>query len=731
MAGDINLREQVIILPSDSGAIARSLKPSTAPQPTARIMHQYGPRVQIVELSGSREEMLTKAMPGMLAPAAQAIQIPDDLDEVGKYGLRAMQLRESQTFARAKAARPYNGKSWHEGGTEVLCCTDEATTREEAHALANAPSTSARLNGSVAVGLIIVEGPTEELQFTADERAKVVAEVQNGLGWLGNQNPKPVVWKYDIQVISIDKEAGADDLSFNAKEVLWRDPVMKKMGYGTGMGAVRKYVEENRTKLKTDWTYCAFFTKYPLGHFAYANINGPRLVMHYQNDGWGPDNIDRVFAHETGHIFGAPDEYKASGCNCGGKWGYHKKPNANCEKCNPNSVNCIMKGNTWDMCEHTPYHLGFPIKEQRYSGVWRAGTGKEGLWVDSTWTSFLKKWRAWAKEGLRLTDLKITTGSDGRRYHGVWREGNDGYAFWVNADWKNFKSKWEEWGKKGLRLIDLEIIPGDKDLYSGVWISGRDTYGLWVNADWASFKTKWQEWGKQGLRLIDLKVTNKNGKLHYSGVWRKGSGKYALWVNATWDSFNQKWREWSKKGYRLIDLEIVIVNGERRYFGVWGAGKDAYGLWVNANWNNFKAKWNDWSKKGYRLVDIDVQYPNSANSPTSPNALAMSLSSDEEEDLTGFGALSSEAPNFAADADLETGCMVMSPVTASDIQAAAPAMAFGPDDENNPSDEPQEEGLGGMAESLHASGNEEDGLGGIGGEESQNDNENGFGGVVM
>ena len=62
----------------------------------------------------------------------------------------------------------------------------------------------------------------------------------------------------------------------------------------------------------TDWGYCAFFTKYPVGHFAYAYLGGPYLVMQYAIDGWGPNNIDRVFAHETCHIFNAPDDYAAS-----------------------------------------------------------------------------------------------------------------------------------------------------------------------------------------------------------------------------------------------------------------------------------------------------------------------------------------------------------------------------------------------------------------------------------
>lgn len=732
MAGDINLHEQVVILPAEDEVSARSLTRSVS-RVGGRMMHQYGPRVQIVELPRGADQALSRAMPARLrqmAPAAPSIQIPEDLDEVGRYGLQALQMRESPEFVQAKANRPHGEKSWHEGGTEALQCTDHAVTREEARALAATSTTSGRLTGSVAVGLIIVEGPTKALQFSEEERAKVVAEVQNGLGWLGSQNPAAaVVWKYDIQVIRITTKPGADNLSFGAKEARWRDPVMKKMGYGTGMTAVRKYIEDIRTRLQTEWTYCAFFTKYPVGHFAYASIGGPRLVMHYDNDGWGPNNIDRVFTHETGHIFGAPDEYGGSGCNTNGKWGVYGKPNDNCENGNPNSVDCIMKGNTWNMCAHTPYHLGFPIDEQRYSGVWRAGSDKHGLWVNATWNSFFNKWKEWGQQNLLLTDLKITNESDGRRYHGVWREGRGGYALWVNATWNNFLSKWREWGNQGLRLIDLEIIPGNRNLYSGVWTSGTDGYGLWVNADWNSFRSKWQEWGKKGLRLIDLKVVNDNGRLRYSGVWRAGSGKYALWVNASWDSFKTKWEDWAKKGYRLIDLEVLIINGERRYFGVWGAGNDAYGLWVNADWNSFEAKWKEWAKKGYRLIDLDVYTPGNVNSPLPSDSLVLSMPT-KADSLSGTGFLSSEHLDDTVETDLETGALVMG--TTEPTEAAAPTFvpAFGPED-TAPS-LPEEEGLGGMAGAPAFSSEAEDGFGGAGGDEPPaGSEEGGLGGLVV
>ena len=64
--------------------------------------------------------------------------------------------------------------------------------------------TSSYLEGSVAVGIVIVQGPTAELQFTDAELTKVVAEVQNGLGWLATANPLAGIgFSYDIQNVTL------------------------------------------------------------------------------------------------------------------------------------------------------------------------------------------------------------------------------------------------------------------------------------------------------------------------------------------------------------------------------------------------------------------------------------------------------------------------------------------------------------------------------------------------
>ena len=87
--------------------------------------------------------------------------------------------------------------------------------------------------------------------------------------------------------------------------------------------------------------------------------------MQYSNDGWGPNQIDKVFAHETGHVFHAPDEYRMD-CNCDDWIGYgiFRSRNYNCVSClrpTPSEprVPCIMDSNTFSLCRFTKAHIGW------------------------------------------------------------------------------------------------------------------------------------------------------------------------------------------------------------------------------------------------------------------------------------------------------------------------------------------------------------------------------------
>ena len=293
-----------------------------------RILHRYGARVLIGEVPPGAGRGIA-AQRGIRAVHTGPVrEKPRGLTEAESLGVAAWNLRVSRRYATAKANRPADGLRWDIEGETPLIPPDGpgmTHTADEAPALgfgAALDDTSLYLIGSVAVGVIMVEGPTADLQFSDDERTKVVAEVQEGLTWLGTREPKAgVSFAYDIRpVVRLDRPPNPALSGYEPLESHWRDPAMAKIGFAANFGGVREYVKTIRANNGTKWAYVAFFTKYPTHHFAYASK--PRLVMQYANDNWGPDNIDRVFTHETGHIFGCPDEYAASGCSTTTKAGF-------------------------------------------------------------------------------------------------------------------------------------------------------------------------------------------------------------------------------------------------------------------------------------------------------------------------------------------------------------------------------------------------------------------------
>ncbi|WP_329230599.1 hypothetical protein [Streptomyces canus] len=359
MAGDNSVTERAVL-----AADANQQGAAPAWPGVGHTIHRYG-RVSVVA---------SPAGPAASPPGPEPGDT-DGLSEVERLGLAALRLRESAGYQVAKSRRPRHAESWDMPDCTTIVPTPTAPPTAGREGAAAPAPTSSYLEGTVAVGIVIVQGPTPELQFSNDEILKVVAEVQNGLGFYATANPiAGISFSYDIQDVAVTVAANpnAPDL-----EALWRDPAMAAIGYSADFAGVGAYVEDLRNRFGTRWTYCGFFTKYPLSHFAYASIGGPRLVMQYDNDGWGPDNIDRVFAHETGHIFGCPDEYATSKCDCGGSWGRYGLANGNCENCaGGGGVACLMKANTFELCEFTPSHLGWApqllVRNYGYvAGGWR------------------------------------------------------------------------------------------------------------------------------------------------------------------------------------------------------------------------------------------------------------------------------------------------------------------------------------------------------------------------
>lgn len=186
--------------------------------------------------------------------------------------------------------------------------------------------TSEYMIGTVAVGVIFLESngaidPDTETWTTAEE-TNVQNEITQGLNWWKSQNPNAGInfvydWHFKVPTSyePIIHPSGGTD---NTYEKLWVSEAMAYLGYTSGdwFARTRSYINALRTSKGTDWAYAIYVVDssndadgcFSDGWCAYTYY-GAFVVMTYDNDGWGISNMDRVTAHETGHIFWATDEY--------------------------------------------------------------------------------------------------------------------------------------------------------------------------------------------------------------------------------------------------------------------------------------------------------------------------------------------------------------------------------------------------------------------------------------
>jgi hypothetical protein len=326
-----------------------------------RVVHQFSPTVLVAELPD------TVSMSMLTASTEQPVQ---PLDAVTEMAVSAWTTAKAAKLNRVGLAQSQTeGLSWDTPGFDsprgydaprALDSAGEFDAPMEVAQSTDTP-TSMYMVGSVAVGIVMVSGSAGAEVLTESERIKILQEVQEGLDWLTGVEPKSKVsFIYDIRPITVSSApgpyVGVKD-PYEQFERDWRDAALAEMGYSAGRAGYQKYANELRSKRQTDWAYVAFFTKYPLNHFAYAVFE--KVVMGYANDGWGPDNIHRVFAHESCHIFGAADEYGS--CICGATSGHLNVPNSNCVNCMPagTQVPCLMNANTLAMCDFSRRQIGW------------------------------------------------------------------------------------------------------------------------------------------------------------------------------------------------------------------------------------------------------------------------------------------------------------------------------------------------------------------------------------
>ena len=384
------------------------------------------------------------------------------------------------------------------------------------------------------------------LQFTEAEKAKVMSEVLEGLNFLATVDPEAnVSFVFDWRDVSVDAAPGSGN-NYEDFEAPWRNAALKSMGFeGSRAGSVA-YVNSLRQSLGTNWAYVAYFTKYPLHHFAYAGDE--RLVMDFRNDNWGTDKINQVFAHETCHIFGAADEYASSGCDCGGS-GHHNVPNNNCENCNSAPVICLMRANSLTLCEWSRGQLGWSNWQKIGGSLKYVSVAADGVvWgVNANDDIFRRDGDSWTRISGALKQISV---------------GNANTIWGVNSSDKIFRRNGSGWTQVAGALKHVSVAADGT-----VW---------GVNSDDKIFRRNGSAWQQVSGRLKQISVGNS------ATIWG---------VNADDKIFQFNGTGWTQVAGRL---KHVSVAADGSVFG------------VNANDEIFKWNGTSWTRISGALGQVSA-----------------------------------------------------------------------------------------------------------------------------
>ncbi len=244
--------------------------------------------------------------------------------------------------------------------------------------------TSEFMLGKVVVGVVMpqCDGAVDKCgeKWTTSAMDQVITQVKAGTNWWVKRLNGRVSFVFDQQRAV---PTGYEPINHSqSDEGLWIKDVMTHLGFSgkTYFEQVYAYNNWMRQKYGTDWAFTIFVADslnngpgtFSNGYFSYSYVPGPFTVTTYDNDGYTINNMAAVIAHETGHIFGALDEYSGAKIACTAKSGYLSLPNENSQQNCASNVDSIMRGGL------APY-VGNLIDSYALGMIGFRMTGNDGL----------------------------------------------------------------------------------------------------------------------------------------------------------------------------------------------------------------------------------------------------------------------------------------------------------------------------------------------------------------
>ncbi len=366
----------IVLNTADSAAMQQVL--ASVKSAGGVIHHSIPPHVVIADLTAEGESSLARD-PRIDIIARDVVDpkmIPAGYGQVARDAVTAW----NEVFVLAETAAPSEAPPGLPLIGDVRQVPPEVRERLKAKAAPAPPGadmwqTSEYMMGSTTISLIFLESnggaePSTE-NWSGPETTKVVSNSLSGMNWWTTTYPYTVAplsftWEYHYAVPTSYEPITRD----SSQDYLWIIDALTALGYPCNISnywdVLYAYNNDLRNSHDTDWAFTVFVVDssndsdgmFADGYFAYAWMNGPAIMLTYDNDGYTIDQMHTVLTHEAGHIFGADDEYcqiNYSCCNPDAFSGYLRVQNTNCQR----DPICIMNNNSPAVCLVSRQQLGW------------------------------------------------------------------------------------------------------------------------------------------------------------------------------------------------------------------------------------------------------------------------------------------------------------------------------------------------------------------------------------